>query len=65
MQTVWATIGSLSADSFALQLKLKRTQRALERDPDTGEWFAYHPSGGAVTLLVGVEETESDAKWKL
>lgn len=65
VQTVWATIGSLTADSFALQVKLKRAQRALERDPDSGEWFSYHVSGGAITVLVAVEEPKDDIQWKV
>ena len=64
-QTVWATIGSLTADTFALQVKLKRAQRSIERDPDTGEWFSYHVSGGAITVLVAVVERNDDIQWKV
>ena len=51
VQHVWATMGTLSADGFVLQLKLHRLGRAKHRDPVTGDWFAYCPCGGGVTRI--------------
>ena len=48
---LWVTVGLLAADGVALQLRLRRADRPVERDAATGAWCAYHVAGGAVTLL--------------
>ncbi|WIA29347.1 hypothetical protein OEZ86_011852 [Tetradesmus obliquus] len=52
---LWLTVGLLAADGFALQLRLKKADRPTERDRTEGTWFAYHPVGGAITVLVPPE----------
>lgn len=47
---LWLTAGLLAQDGFALQLKLKRTEAPKERDKQEGNWYIYHPVGGAITL---------------
>jgi hypothetical protein len=44
-------VGNLSADGFVLQLKLWRLGRAKHMDRVTGDWMAYCPCGGGVTVL--------------
>ncbi|GMH44294.1 hypothetical protein BSKO_12228 [Bryopsis sp. KO-2023] len=48
--SVWLTVGLLAADGFALQLKLKKSNKNLERSKDEGLWHIYHPVGGAITV---------------
>jgi len=48
---VWVTIGLLATDGLALQLKLKRADKPRERDRILGVWCAYHPVGGALTVV--------------
>ncbi|KAF5841932.1 hypothetical protein DUNSADRAFT_10103 [Dunaliella salina] len=48
---VWVTIGLLATDGLALQLKLKRADKPRERDRVLGVWCAYHPVGGALTVV--------------
>ena len=50
---VWVTIGQLSRDGFALQLKLKKTKGVHEayRCGKSGKYYVYEPSGGAITVL--------------
>ncbi|KAK9815647.1 hypothetical protein WJX72_007380 [[Myrmecia] bisecta] len=48
---IWLTVGLLATDGFALQLKLKRAEKATHRDKLAGVWYVYHPVGGAITLL--------------
>ncbi|KAF6262535.1 hypothetical protein COO60DRAFT_1675619 [Scenedesmus sp. NREL 46B-D3] len=50
-----AHVGLLAADGFALQLRLKKADMPTERDRAEGTWFAYHPVGGAITVLVPPE----------
>ena len=49
---VWATLGALARDGFALQLRLARvdTPRAAAVDGDTGRLMLYRLAGGALTL---------------
>ncbi|KAF8056136.1 Zmynd10 [Scenedesmus sp. PABB004] len=54
---LWLTVGLLAADGFALQLRLKRAERPSERDRQAG-WFAYHPVGGAITVLLPPEDDD-------
>jgi hypothetical protein len=51
---VWVNIGLLAEDGLVLQLKLKRAEKPRERDKVAGVWYAYHPVGGALTVLRGV-----------
>lgn len=48
---VWVNIGLLAEDGVVLQLKLKRAEKPRERDRVAGVWYAYHPVGGALTVL--------------
>ncbi|KIZ06797.1 hypothetical protein MNEG_1153 [Monoraphidium neglectum] len=43
---------SCSQDGLALQLRLKRAAKPVERDPVAGVWYVYHPVGGAITMRV-------------
>jgi hypothetical protein len=49
---VWATLGALARDGFALQLRLARVDapRAAAVDGDTGRLMLYRLAGGALTL---------------
>ena len=49
---VWATLGALARDGFALQLRLARVDapRAGAVDGDTGRLMLYRLAGGALTL---------------
>ncbi|GAX77785.1 hypothetical protein CEUSTIGMA_g5228.t1 [Chlamydomonas eustigma] len=47
---VWLTVGLLASDGIALQLKLRRADKAQQRDRISGVWYAYHPCGGALTV---------------
>lgn len=48
---VWVNIGVLAEDEMVLQLKLKRADKPMERDKVSGVWYAYHPVGGALTVM--------------
>eukprot|EP00775_Hariotina_reticulata_P002322 gene2322-2630_t len=48
---LWLTVGLLAADGFALQLKLRKSDKPTDRDRVEGSWCAYHAVGGAVTVL--------------
>ena len=39
------------------QLKLKRADKAQQKDRTSGVWYAYHPCGGAITVKRGGELT--------
>jgi hypothetical protein len=49
---VWATLGALARDGFAVQLRLARVDapRAGAVDGDTGRLMLYRLAGGALTL---------------
>jgi hypothetical protein len=38
---------------MAVQLKLERLTRPADRDRASGEWYAYAPAGGAVSVHEG------------
>eukprot|EP00879_Flechtneria_rotunda_P025512 GHRR01027113.1.p1 GENE.GHRR01027113.1~~GHRR01027113.1.p1 ORF type:complete len:191 (+),score=94.22 GHRR01027113.1:265-837(+) len=54
---LWLTVGLLAADGFALQLRLKKADKPKERDRAESTWYAYHPVGGAITVLLPAADT--------
>ncbi|MEW5307426.1 MAG: hypothetical protein WDW36_009824 [Sanguina aurantia] len=54
---LWVTVGLLATEGMALQLKMKKADVPKERDRSEGVWYAYHPVGGAVTLLLPQADT--------
>lgn len=63
---LWVTVGSLSTAGLALQLKVKKAERAVERAGAVGEWCVYSPTSGALSLsdeiireIMGEEFTEA------
>jgi hypothetical protein len=56
---LWVTIGLLAQDKLALQLRLKCCEQARERDKEGGTWHVYHATGGAITVLEGIEQRSS------
>jgi hypothetical protein len=56
---LWVTVGLLAQDKLALQLRLKRCEQPSERDKEGGTWHVYHATGGAITLLEGIEHPKT------
>eukprot|EP00210_Caulerpa_lentillifera_P005031 g4805.t1 len=53
-RVVWVTVGSLSTDRFALQLKLKRMEdhELAEKNKEEGYWEVYTVVDGALTEAI-------------
>jgi hypothetical protein len=56
---LWVTVGGLAAGGLALQLRLRRLNRAAERAGAGGAWCAYAPAGGALSVRDGLLEEGS------
>ncbi len=53
---LWVTVGGLATGGLALQLRLRRLDRAAERTGAEGAWCAYAPAGGALSVRDGLLE---------